>query len=177
MNRSKTLVVILIAIALLAIAQIFNTGLLLHAPLLWGTLYLIIKYRQPIARWFLQWRLPRFIIFLLSSVPFILFEENINCLPSGCKIIPPTVPILLIFVFILGLFIRLLKVRRTGLAIAVFSLLGFSFELFKGASAAEFQALSPGWFVFFSIWTVLGYAYIVIVPVTILAENSNQSFR
>lgn len=160
------------AVIILAISKSVKAGLFLDAPLLLVPFYLIIKYKRPIASWFRRWPLPKSVIWLVSAIPFILFEENINCAPTGCQIIPETIPILMIFVLILGLFVKFLKVKNIHRAIVIFSILGVIFELTLGAAAAPFLALPLLLFISLAIWTAISYAFLVIVPMTILTEES-----
>ncbi|MCR4369054.1 MAG: hypothetical protein NUV67_04065 [archaeon] len=141
-------------------------GFLPDLLILSATFALIIKFRKEIARLFLKIPGPRFFVYVASSIPFIIFEENINCLPTGCQLIPWTVPVLIVLVIILGLICRRLKAHDLRKTTFFFSLYGVFWELIIGGLAG---ALGLGlFFIFMVFWVLLSYAYLVVVPLTIL---------
>src|SRR3989304_509946 len=140
-------------------------GIFIDAPLLLIPFILFIKFRKQIANLIKKIRLPTFILFLISSVPFIIFEENINCGAFDCQytFLPFTLYFLLGFLLILGLIVKFTHTQKFFLTILLFSILG--------SSRVEFQALPPLSFVLISIWVMISYAFISVVPLTILLED------
>lgn len=142
-----------------------------------ATFILIIIFRKKISKLFTWMPLPRFFVYLISSLPFIIFEENINCLPSGCTLLPPTIPFLFSFVLILGLIIKFTPLKNLWAATLAFSAFGILVEYVVGASHTELRTLE-GFFGFFMLfWIGLSYAYLVIVPLTILLAHENRDIR
>jgi len=148
-------------------------GIFIDVPLLLIPFILFIKFRKQIANLIKKIRLPTFILFLISSVPFIIFEENINCGAFDCQytFLPFTLYFLLGFLLILGLIVKFTHTQKFFLTILIFSILGTIFEIFLGSSRVEFQALPPLSFVLISIWVMISYAFISVVPLTILLED------
>jgi hypothetical protein len=140
-------------------------------PLLLLPMIIFIRFRKQIGISIKKIPFPKFLLYLLSSVPFIIFEENINCLQTGCRVIPSTLPFLLTFVLILGLAVRFFRTKNIALPIIIFSILGLVFELTLGASRVQLHAMlfSPTG-ILISIWTAISYAFFVIIPLTILTE-------
>jgi len=133
--------------------------------------YLVIRHRHNISAWFLKFPIGnKIFLFLLSSLPFMLFEENINCFPpeaGGCKLFPVTIPFLLIELAILLYLVRKFKLKHFWKIITTFSVLGVVWELTVGVAGAAFLSLPPIWFVIIFGWTWLSYAFIAIIPLTI----------
>ena len=133
--------------------------------------YFLIRNRYSIASWFLKFPVSNSIaLFLLSSLPFMIFEESINCLPpemGGCALLPITLPFLLITLVILLFVIRKFKLKRFWVIITVFSVLGVIWEITVGVSGAAFLALPPIWFAIISLWVWLSYTFIAIIPLTL----------
>ncbi|MFH1586693.1 MAG: hypothetical protein ABID38_02460 [Candidatus Diapherotrites archaeon] len=135
------------------------------------TFILIVKFRKEISKLFMVLPLPKFLIYLISSLPFMLFEENINCLPTGCELIPWTIPFLLLFVLVLGLIIRHLKLKNMIFPLIGFTIFGILFEMIIGGLRDQLSVIGPMAYIFFIFWVGLSYAYLVIVPLTILLEE------
>ncbi len=149
-------------------------GFIPDVAILSVTFILIILFRKNIARLFMRIPLPNFLVYLISSIPFIIFEENINCLPTGCLILPPTIPLLLIFVLVLGLIVRFAKIKNILAATIGFSIFGIIFEYVIGVSSAQLQALGGLFAIFMIIWVGISYAYLVVVPLIILLESKKS---
>lgn len=141
---------------------------------LWGTFIVFIKRRHEIADWFLSFkRVPVLLGFILFSYPFMLVEENINCL-STCKLVPITIPFLTIYLLLIYWVVKKFNIKKFWPVLTIFCALGVLFELAFGYASAEFQALPPASFVvaFFLIWIM--YAYITIIPLTYLLKKRKQ---
>ncbi|MCA9477910.1 MAG: hypothetical protein KC535_02065 [Nanoarchaeota archaeon] len=156
-----------------------NIGLLFDAPILLGSLFLINKFKGQIAKLFLKIRLPTFIVSLISAIPFIIIEENINCGAFQCNytLLPPTLLPLLIYMALVGFLFKKLKPKNTTLVMGIFSFIGLLFEFFFGYSRVEFRQLPPFWFAFISFWVLISYAYLMIVPLQILKMETRRPKR
>jgi hypothetical protein len=67
-------------------------GFLIDVPLLTITFLLVVILRSKLAGAVVRTKLPKFLLFLLVAIPLIVFEEQIDCMPSWCgKVaVPPT---------------------------------------------------------------------------------------
>lgn len=146
-------------------------GFAFDVPFIIISFILIVKYRAGLANLFQRMSFKTFTIFALSSIPFSLVEENINCMQSGCLIFPPTIPILLIFVIILGLIVKAAKPKSILMPTIAFSLFGAIFEFGIGGANVALLALPPVFMVFMFIYVGISYAYLVIIPLTILLRG------
>src|SRR3990172_2276333 len=119
-------------------------GIFIDVPLLLIPFILFIKFRKQIANLIKKIRLPTFILFLISSVPFIIFEENINCGAFDCQytFLPFTLYFLLGFLLILGLIVKFTHTQKFFLTILLFSILGTIFEIFVG-TVLRFSSTQP----------------------------------
>ncbi len=81
-------------------------GVFIDVPLVVGGFVLMLVYRKPLTQRILtvQGRIPRLGIYLLLSIPLIIFEEEIDCMPAWCGqvLIPPTLPFIVIEILALG---------------------------------------------------------------------------
>jgi hypothetical protein len=59
-------------------------GILIDVPLLTATFLLILIYRRRLAVNIKRLRLPRAALYLLTSIPLIILEEQIDCQTSWC---------------------------------------------------------------------------------------------
>tara|TARA_Y100000310_G_scaffold341966_1_gene443112 strand:+ start:2407 stop:2865 length:459 start_codon:yes stop_codon:yes gene_type:complete len=146
-------------------------GFFLDILILSLTFILIIKYREKIAKLFKKIPLSKFPVYLISSIPFMIFEENINCAPSGCVLIPWTIPFLLLFVLVLGLIVRRLKPKSLKYPLIGFLIFGILWEVLIGGLRNQLTIIGPALYSFMIFWVALSYAYIVIVPLTILLNQ------
>lgn len=131
------------------------------------TYYFIHKYRIKIARFFMKLPFPNLVIVVLASLPFMLIEENVNCLQRGCEIVPITIPFLLVYLLIVIFFVSKFKMVNVTKILLIFCAIGVSWEMFLGDATALFLALPPLWMVIIAIWTGISYAYILVIPLTI----------
>lgn len=133
-------------------------------------------FRKKIASIFKVIPLPRFILYLIVGVLFSILEENINCPPTGCELVPPTIPIFAAFLVIHLIIIsvlKLFKVRSFYLAISIFGLMGWAAEFLLGSHQGILWS-SPAVTIIMSVWTFVTYAIIVIVPSTIFLEKKPE---
>ncbi len=113
--------------------------------------------------------LPPVALYLILSVPLIIFEEQIDCMPSWCgKVaIPPTLPFLFIEMLVLGGIVSWRHVKSALHVTLVFSIYGVLFEILvgglSGAPLLIIALLGP--------YVAVGYAFISMLPLTILVEE------
>ncbi len=144
-------------------------GLFIDVPLLTGTFLLLLLFRKRVAFAIARIALPTVVLSLLTSIPLIIFEEQIDCQPSWCGrvIIPPTLPFLLLEMLILEAIAIFLHARSVRNVTIIFSIYGIVFEILvgglRGAPLLVTILLIP--------YVGLGYAYISMLPLTVLLEG------
>ena len=176
MLKNKTILILLGVLSVVALilkiitynqpAQFFA-----DIPLLFGTGILLLRFRKEISSRIVKIPFPKIVIAVLSAVPLIMLEENVSCPPTGCTLFPETIPILTIFILVLCLVVKFFKIRKFYSTILVFSLLGFANEYFQGYMSTQLHEIlfTPGGLIVF-IFVVISYAYIAIVPLTVIQE-------
>ncbi len=109
-------------------------GALIDIPLLSITFVGMMIFRKRLAISLVRTRLPPIALYLLLSVPLIIFEEQIDCQPSWCGavVIPPTLPFLLLEMLVLGTLAWLLHAKSPIRVTLVFSVYGTLFEILVG---------------------------------------------
>jgi hypothetical protein len=144
-------------------------GILIDVPLVVGGFLIMFRFRKRLARAVLRVKLPPLALYLILSVPLIIFEEQIDCMPAWCGMvaIPPTLPFLLIEIMVLGgivLWRHAKNVLRVTLAYSVFGIL---WEIFfgglVGAPPVVIALLAP--------YVGVGYAFVSMLPLTVLIEG------
>ncbi len=142
---------------------------LISSTILWIIIIggITLVKREKIAGLINKIQLPKFWLFLLSGIFYSIIEENINCPPTGCSLIPITIIFFTIFLLILFGLIKLLKIKKSKTAILIFGLIGWIVEFFLGSYKAVLWS-APVVTILMSVWTFLTYAVIAIVPATIL---------
>ena len=130
-------------------------------------------FRKKISNLIKKIPLPNFLLFLIIGTLYSVIEENINCPPTGCTLIPFTIPIFFAFLVIYLILLKMLSIKNFYLGILIFGLMGWAAEFIFG-SYRETLWSSPIVTILMSIWTILTYSIIVILPVTILLENKKQ---
>ncbi len=145
-------------------------GFFIDVPLLTITFVVMLVLRKRLAISLVKTRLPRIAPYLLLSVPLISFEEQIDCQASWCGkvIIPPTLPFLFVEMLALGVLAVLLHAKNPLRVTLIFSAYGVLFELLlgglRGAPLVIVVLLAP--------YVVLGYAFISLLPLTLLLQGS-----
>ncbi len=73
-------------------------GVFVDVPLLTLTFVAMFRFRKRLTSALVKVRVPPLAMYLVLSVPLIIFEEQIDCMPSWCGsvLIPPTLPFLLV---------------------------------------------------------------------------------
>ena len=144
-------------------------GAFIDVPLIVGGFYLMYRFRKRFAQKILRINLPPLALALLLSVPLIIFEEQIDCMPAWCGavLIPPTLPFLLVEILVLGglvLWRHAKNVQRITLAYAIFGLL---WEIFLGGLVGA----SPLVIAIFGPYVVVGYAFVSMLPIQVLIDG------
>lgn len=127
-----------------------------------------LRYRKELAALILKIKLPVLVLYLLTAIPLIIFEEHINCSPDFCGklVLPPTLLPLLLELLLVWLLIKIFKTQKILLPILIYSACGISYELLFGG-LKNLPATNP-FLYFLIIWTGIGYAFLAIIPVTII---------
>ena len=144
-------------------------GALIDVPLIVGGFLLMFRYRKRLALTILRVKLPPLALYLLLSVPLIIFEEQIDCMPAWCGMvaIPPTLPFLLIEMLALGAIVLRIHAKNVLRITFVYSILGVFWEMFLGglvgAPLVVVALLAP--------YVAVGYAFVSMLPLTVLIEG------
>ena len=130
------------------------------------------RFRQRISHEILKLKLPPFVLCLILSVPLIIFEEQIDCMPAWCGavLIPPTLPFLFVEILVLGglvIWRNATNVKRITLEYSIFGVL---FEIFLGglvgAPLLIIAVIGP--------YVMVGYAFVSMLPLTVLIEGRRR---
>ncbi len=168
------LLVLVYAVGVVLIGRMGGAfGLVKHFGL-WLGFFLLVRHRHILVEWLLHSHSSTLVVYLLCALPLMLFEENINCLPSGCHLIPVTIPFLVIFLVLIYGIIRMTKVRALWYVLVPACSVGLLWELTWGVSGSVFRALPLPWFIYIALWTWMSYAFFTIVPVQYLLRRSNR---
>ena len=150
-------------------------GVFIDVPLIVGGFLLMFRYRRQIANKVAKTNLHPFLLYMLISVPLIIFEEHIDCMPAWCGrvLIPPTLPFILVEIFVLGLLALRLHATNVRRVTLLFSIFGVFWEILVGglvgAPLLIIAILAP--------YVGVGYAFISLLPLTILLEAKPRSTR
>ena len=131
--------------------------------------YASLRYRHDLSRFFQKMPLPAWIVFLIVGTLFSILEESINCPPSGCALLPPTIPIFFGFLLINLGAMKLFRVRNFTVGILIMGLIGWLAEFLLGASQ-EVLWSDPLITAIMTVWVFATYSIIAIVPVTIFLD-------
>lgn len=144
---------------------------LLHHVGLWAGFLFLLRYRTTLSEWLQKSTKPALLIYLASALPLMLFEENINCLPSGCRLIPVTIPFLTLFLIVVFYSIRLAKFQSLWKIMIPACAVGLLWEVTLGAAGPAFRALPIFQFIYISLWTWMSYAFFTLVPAQYLLDR------
>ena len=144
-------------------------GVFIDVPLLTGTFAIMLVYRRQLTRALLRIHVPPFALYLVLSVPLIIFGEQIDCQPAWCGsvVIPPTLPFLLIEMIVLGAIVSIVHAKDLVRVTLLFSVYGLSFELLVGGLAGAPLLID----VVLAPYVMLGYAYISVLPLRVLIKG------
>ena len=174
MNKRILVIIVGAAIYAFVVVMVGRMGGafgLVHHIGLWIAFILLFRYRHPLMRFLLTFRYPMFFVYVASALPLMIFEENINCLPSGCHFIPVTIPFLLLFIIVLYSIVRFSRVESLSKILIPACMMGVLWEAVFGVAAAEFQALPLIQFLYIALWTWMSYAFFTLIPLQYLIEK------
>lgn len=147
-------------------------GIFIDVPLIVGGFLPMFVYRKQLAARLSRIPIPVLALYMLLSVPLIIFEEQINCMPAWCGkvLIPPTLPFILVEMFILGLLALRLHLKSALRVTLAFSIFGVFWELLLGGlvGAPILVDLLIGPYV------ILSYAFISLLPLVLLLEGRKR---
>jgi hypothetical protein len=149
-------------------------GLVHHAGL-WIGFLLLLRYRTMLAEWLCTRSFPTLLVYLVSALPLMLFEENVNCLPSGCRLIPVTIPFLMLFLVVVYVIVTMTKAHSLWRIVLPACAVGLLWEVTVGVAGPEFRALPVLQFIYISLWTWMSYAFFTIVPVQFLLQKQKNT--
>ncbi len=147
-------------------------GVFIDIPLLTLTFVAMFWFRKRLTSALAKVRVPSLAMYLILSVPLIIFEEQIDCMPSWCGSVPvpPTLPFLLVEMFVLGVLVLRLHARSLFRVTLAFSIYGVFFEILVGGlMGAPFivaALLAP--------YVALGYAFISMLPLNVLIQGKGM---
>jgi hypothetical protein len=144
-------------------------GILIDVPLIVGGFLIMFCFRKRFALTIVRVKLPPLALYMILSVPLIIFEEQIDCMPAWCGTvaIPPTLPFLLIEIFVLGGIVLWRHAKNVLRVTLVYSIFGVFWEIFLGglvgAPLIIIALLAP--------YVAVGYAFVSMLPLTVLVEG------
>ena len=146
-------------------------GAFIDVPLIVGGFVVMSVYRKQLTQKILgiRGRIPLLGMYLLLSVPLIIFEEDIDCMPAWCGqvLIPPTLPFIMIEVFALGMLALRLRAKSPLRGTLLFSVFGVFWEIFlgglKGVPLVIVALLAP--------YVMVGYGFVSLLPLCVLLEG------
>ena len=130
-------------------------------------------HRRRLARLLLRMPFSKTPVAFMAAVLFAAIEEAAINVASGTLIVLiATVPVLAIETLIFGKVFQWFRVRRLRYPLVAFVIFGILFEWTVGGASESFQSLPLGPLLLFGIaWAGLTYAFIAVVPFTILLEE------
>lgn len=143
-----------------------SIGFLIHIVALVIVYYFSWRWRNIIIDFVERIPIPRFARYVLCSLPFIVFEEFINCI----ECFPNTIFWLSAYVIILGLIVRRSAPESFLQILIIFSIIGTIWEVLYGG-AKGIPALPPLFALFMLIWTAVSYSFLVAIPLKILLKK------
>jgi hypothetical protein len=139
------------------------------------TFFLMVKYNEKIVSLILWIKLlPRFLLFILTSIPLIIFEENINwgAIGNTYTLLPWTLLPLLLFLIITGYLAKKFKAKSVIVPMYSLIMFGIFWELLFGGLRGQMFVLPMPFFVFMIFFVGLSYAYITYIPLKVLLRDN-----
>jgi len=153
-----------------------GVGFFIDIPVLIIGFIALYIYRKDITAFLLRFRIPNFFLAVLSSIPFIIYEENINCGAIGCEsfhIFPWTGLFLIPSIALLYGIMKIVKAKRYWTSLIVYTIIGTLFEVLLGGANEQFRTLPPVWFIIIFLWTMLSYGFLAVIPISILRKETD----
>jgi hypothetical protein len=144
-------------------------GILIDVPLIVGGFLLMFRFRKKLALAILRVKIPPLALYMILSVPLIIFEEQINCMSAWCGMvaIPPTLPFILIEMLALGGIVLWRHATNVSRITLFFSIFGVLWEILVGGLVGA----PPVIIAIFAPYVGVSYAFISILPLTVLVEG------
>ncbi len=142
-------------------------GILIDVPLLLVTFALLYVCRARITALVSRLSAPPILLSVLTAVPLVIFEEQINCETAWCGkvVIPPTLPFVLVEIVVLGVLTTTLHARSLRRVIVAFCVFGVLWEYFLGGLRGLPPSLEA---VFLVPYVALSYAFVSLLPISVL---------
>ena len=123
----------------------------------------MFRLRKKLALDILRLKLPPLALYLILSVPLIIFEEQIDCMPAWCGAvaIPPTLPFILVEMLVLGGIVLWRHAQNVLRVTFMFSIFGVIWEIFLGGLVGD-RSNRGG---------VPGEAFISMLPLEVLIKG------
>ncbi len=128
---------------------------------------LSFKFRKEIAKKIKIIPLPDFLLFMIVGTIYSIVEQNINCPSVGCTLFPITIPIFVGFLLLLLGIVKMFDIDKVYIGIIIFGMVGWVAEFLMGGHMGIMWS-SPEITALVSVWAVLTYSVIAIIPLTIL---------
>jgi hypothetical protein len=144
-------------------------GILIDVPLIVGGFLLMLRFRKKLALDILRVKLPPLALYMILSVPLIIFEEQINCMQAWCGqvAIPPTLPFILIEMLALAGIVLWRHAKNVLRVTLFFSIFGVFWEIILGGLVGAPIIIT----VIFAPYVGISYAFISILPLEVLVEG------
>jgi hypothetical protein len=144
-------------------------GILIDVPLIVGGFLIMFRFRKKLAIDILKVKIPPLALYMILSVPLIIFEEQIDCMPAWCGTvaIPPTLPFILVEMLLLGAIVLWRHAQNVLRVTFLFSVFGVFWEILVGGLVgAPFVII-----VLLAPYVAVGYAFISMLPLKVLIEG------
>jgi len=144
-------------------------GILIDVPLIVGGFLVMFRFRKKLAIDVLKVKLPPLALYMILSVPLIIFEEQIDCMPAWCGTvaIPPTLPFILVEMLLLGAIVLWRHAQNVLRVTFFFSVFGVFWEILVGGLVGAPLVI----IVLLAPYVAVGYAFISMLPLKVLIEG------
>jgi len=135
----------------------------------------MLRYRKQLAARLGRVKLPSIAVCMLLSVPLIMLEEQINCMSSWCGtvLIPPTLTILLVEIFGLGLISLTIHAKNAFRVTAAYSVFGVFIEASTGGLLGAGLLIA----LVFAPYVWISYGFISLWPISALIADRQLSAK
>ena len=129
----------------------------------------MLVYRGKLTNAIARIKLPLLALSTLLSIPLIIFEEQINCMPAWCGqvVIPPTLPFLVAEIVLLGLIVSRVHAKNLFRVTLLYSIFGVAWELLLGGLVGASVLVD----VLIGPYVALSYAFVSMLPIRILIRG------
>lgn len=150
-------------------------GIFIDVPIVVGGYFLMLRYRRQLTDRFAWAKIPSLALGVLLSIPLIILEEQINCMPAWCGtvLVPPTLTFLLIEVFALSLLSLGIHAKNAFHVVSLYSVFGVFFEATVGGLVGAGFLIT----LIFAPYVWISYGFISLLPISILIENQRASMK